>query len=560
MALDTPWFIFAALLPLVVLIFGACLFRRAEKNEHLCNLRSTTEGYITARRTQPTVQIGYSLFATAAGSWMIVAPAQYAVVGGIVGLIIYALATGLPLLLMAKLGAVIHERMPNVLSLNDFTLHRFGRIVQGYVALLTLLNMGVMLIAEYTTMAQLYGNVVGLFGWIYFMLTGVFTTSYVGLGGLPISIVADGLLVPALLPLLAIIVIYIGATFREPLQTPLPDYLGAGNIAGWNSIFTLGLPLLSATVFSEAMWQRAWAAADSKTLRMGSLIGSTLVTIVVLFFGFCGFLTLWAGIEPDNHINIFFGVLTDGSNGWPAFLVLTMAIIMNQAVVDSLQHALTATWASWVIPNKPVNWAQTSHYIINAPLFLIGMMTSLNALNMFLVVNVLTTISMLPVISGVILDGNGKYIRAFSVIMSCLTSIICTVTFGMSRQDWDLGAGLRYTFLLNNYDRDVFLVAFGTSIAGLIFWVILECFILRPCVSFIDYGADTPFLQRDPTPTERLSPYKSYNALRSHLTLAVRKCTAMFRRSKLHAGGKNVALKRLWRPSRLKAGRVEPAA
>ena len=40
----------------------------------------------------------------------------------------------------------------------------------------------------------------------------------------------------------------------------------APNEAGYASIFTMPISLLSATVFNEAMWQRVWAAESPKAL------------------------------------------------------------------------------------------------------------------------------------------------------------------------------------------------------------------------------------------------------------------------------------------------------
>jgi hypothetical protein len=47
-------------------------------------------------------------------------------------------------------GSVVHARMPDVMSLSDFTRRRFGLAVHLFVEALILFNMGIALTAEYT--------------------------------------------------------------------------------------------------------------------------------------------------------------------------------------------------------------------------------------------------------------------------------------------------------------------------------------------------------------------------------------------------------------------------
>ena len=68
--------------------------------------------------------------------------------------------------------------------------------------------------------------------------------------------------------LITILTIYVAVTFREPLPKPLPNDttyatgfpLGANKL-GYGSIFSLPVSLMSATIFSEAMWQKVSAAS-----------------------------------------------------------------------------------------------------------------------------------------------------------------------------------------------------------------------------------------------------------------------------------------------------------
>ena len=68
----------------------------------------------------------------------------------------------------------------------------------------------------------------------------------------------------ASLAMVAVLFIFVAATFRAPLPKPLPNYLSGLNFYGYSSLASMPISLFSATVFSEAMWQRCWATVDKK--------------------------------------------------------------------------------------------------------------------------------------------------------------------------------------------------------------------------------------------------------------------------------------------------------
>ena len=66
----------------------------------------TTEDFVTARKTANLSQVAWSFYATSVGAWVIVTPASFAAFAGYIGLIMYALATGIPVIAIAFLGNV----------------------------------------------------------------------------------------------------------------------------------------------------------------------------------------------------------------------------------------------------------------------------------------------------------------------------------------------------------------------------------------------------------------------------------------------------------------------
>ena len=63
------------------------------------------------------------------GSWALFGPPSYCLYAGVLGTVMYSVASGLPIIVIGYFGSVIHEMVPNVMGLGDFTNRRFGRSV-----------------------------------------------------------------------------------------------------------------------------------------------------------------------------------------------------------------------------------------------------------------------------------------------------------------------------------------------------------------------------------------------------------------------------------------------
>lgn len=173
--------------------------------------------------------------------------------------------------------------------------HRWGPTAKIFVACVSLFNMSIFLLAELTTIGGLFENFVGDRSYPIIIIVGLITTFYTAYGGLLVSIITDQAQAVVSIIILVIVTIYVAVEFRQPLPRDLPDNLGP-NFSGYSAIFTIPVSLISATVFSEAVWQRVWASESDATLRAGGVIGFISVTIFVFLTGFYGFLAAWGGL------------------------------------------------------------------------------------------------------------------------------------------------------------------------------------------------------------------------------------------------------------------------
>lgn len=241
---------------------------------------------------------------------------------GYVGLLMYSVAAGLPVFILALCGGMIVNKFPDVLSVGDFVGRRFGPIMKTITALLCMFNMGIAMLAEYTTIGSLFEDYVGNYAWPMIMTVGLVTMAYTIYGGLYISIITDQVQAIATMTLLLILTIYVAVTFRpvNGLPKPLPNDvnysmddetgyvnwpLGA-NKFGYSAIFSMPCALMAATVFSEAMWQKAWASENRKALVTGGAMGCIAIILTVFTFGLGGWLAAWAGyINFSTNANLY---------------------------------------------------------------------------------------------------------------------------------------------------------------------------------------------------------------------------------------------------------------
>lgn len=97
--------------------------------------------FFTARRTQGFWRITWAFFAGAVGSWCIAGPPSFAVYTGILGLAMYSVASGFPLLVLCLCGHQVLKLHPDVVSVGDFAGKRFGPTLKLVVVLIVLFNM-----------------------------------------------------------------------------------------------------------------------------------------------------------------------------------------------------------------------------------------------------------------------------------------------------------------------------------------------------------------------------------------------------------------------------------
>ncbi|KAF9205235.1 hypothetical protein BGZ49_004305 [Haplosporangium sp. Z 27] len=456
-----------------IVLFGAIALFLSRRRQRV--MKDDTEFFLTARHSVPLKTIAWSFFASNVGAWVIFSMPAYVVSAGIVGLVAYAIACGLPIIIVAEVGAVLHRKYPGVLSLGDFVQWRFGTIPTIIVTLVMLLNMFIALCAEYTSIGNLMELVIGAPRLPIVICVAVVTSIYTAAGGLYVSILTDvGQGVFGIL-LLVIIYIYVAVTFRpESLPTPLSDELGP-NYWGWAAVGAMPISMTCATFFSEAPWQRIWASADERALRRGAFIGSMGLIIVCFLYGFGGFLSIWAGFPQTSTdgSTAFFDLLTAGNPTAPSWILVIAAlatVTMNEGCVDSLQNGIVDTIASRFFRGKSVWYPRVLVFIINVPIVFVSL-KGYNIIILFLIGNLICTICTVPLLLGLVTRLEG-YVTGWSFVFGIITGFFSIVVFGYLKMG-SLAAGMQYTFV-DSYDWPSFVLPLVFSFIGVFFAAGLE--------------------------------------------------------------------------------------
>ncbi|KAH6567934.1 hypothetical protein BASA62_005760 [Batrachochytrium salamandrivorans] len=238
----------------------------------------------------------------------------------------------------------------------------------------------------------------------------------------------------------------------------MPAYLGATTV-GAQSFVALGISLFSATFFSEAMWQRVWAAESDRSLRIGAIIGSFMSIMVVAVFSLGSLLAYWSGraTELDNSNFGFFLAFRDSNGAISSgmlIIVILFAVIMNESAIDSFQNAITDS----VVSIFRIVWRQIPYDCCTV----IG--------------NMLTSCTFLPLASGLIPALN-RIVSQYSVILACLFAFFSVMVYGkMTTGSVSEGLIMYWT---TTYDMNAFLVASISSAVWLAVFSSIETVVRR---------------------------------------------------------------------------------
>ena len=422
------------------------------------------DSYLSARGTQNSLKIGLSLFASGMGIWILFGPSEVGYYGGFWDVVGYALSASTPFLLLAYVGPMVRERLPNGVTLADYVRMRIGRPMQIYVGIISVAYMFTFLFAEFTAIGkamEILGNMDPL---IPMVAVGVVTASYTAYGGLPASLRTDRWQAWVVLWLIVVLLLIlfggdVGSLISDAKAYNPEDDWSIGSMSYMDS-FTSGLALViaitAAEMFSQGNWQRAWASEDDEALKKGALLAAGLVLPLVFVMGVLGTVVAGQGAVDDPSA-AFFNLIDDAHVLLiAAFVVLGIALVCSS--VDTLQNAVVASISRDLADgNMDLKQARIATLaMIPVAIYLASTMDALSVFAIFLFADLLATATVLPVFLTL-----WDRIDSRAALAGAICGLLSVVVYGTVTAD--LSTGIDYlTSPTNEYglaNLEVFLSA-----------------------------------------------------------------------------------------------------
>ena len=438
------------------------------------------DAYLSARGTQSWLRIGRSLFASGMGIWILFGPSEVGYYGGFWDVVGYALSSATPFLLLAYVGPLIRQRLPDGVTLADYVRMRIGRPMQIYVGLISVAYMFTFLFAEFTAIGkamEILGNMDPL---VPMLAVATVTAAYTAYGGLPASLRTDRWQAWVVIWLIVVLMLIL---FGGDLSSLISDAKAYNPEDDWSigsmsymDSFTSGLALViaitAAEMFSQGNWQRAWASEDDESLKKGALLAAGLVLPLVFVMGVLGTVVAGQGAVADPSA-AFFELIKDAHILLiAAFIVLGIALVCSS--VDTLQNAVVASISRDLADgNMDLKQARIATLaMIPVAIYLASTMDALSVFEIFLVADLLATATVLPVFLTL-----WDRIDSRASLAGAMCGLGAVVMYGVVTADLSTGIGY-LTSPTNEYglaNLEVFLSALiGSGVVTFMGSVVLE--------------------------------------------------------------------------------------
>ena len=409
--------------------------------------------YLSARGTQSWQRIGLSLFASGMGIWILFGPSEVGYWGGFWDVVGYAVSASTPFLLLAYVGPMVREKLPNGVTLADYVRMRIGRPMQIYVGVISVVYMFTFLFAEFTAIGKAMHVLSDMDPIIPMLAVGAVTAGYTAYGGLPASLRTDRIQAWVVLWLVVALLLILFAGDISSLISDAKAYNPEGDIdwsigsMSYMDSFKSGLALViaitAAEMFSQGNWQRAWASEDEEALKKGSLLAAALVLPLVFIMGVLGTVAAAQGAAADPSA-AFFILLEDVHVLVIAgFVVLGIALVCSS--VDTLQNAVSASINRDLADGKmdlkqarivTVAMIPLAIYLATGPTVAGFTFDAYSVFGIFLFADLLAAATVLPVLLTL-----WERIDSRASLAGAVCGLLSVVVYGMYTADLSTGIG-----------------------------------------------------------------------------------------------------------------------
>lgn len=235
------------------------------------------------------IRLGVSFFAGAMGAWVVYGVPEVGTLLGPWGIMGYTLSLIVPFVGVAWLAPRLTKMVPNGFTALEFAQKRFGTTMYYFTLLVSIFYMFIYIVAEYTAAGSAISAMTGYAledGWQVTLGVALISSAYTAYGGLAVSIFTD-LFQGVIVFILVILGCAAGFASADASASAIKS-AAQWTDGGFGALIALVLALAGASAFDQSLWQRAYAAKDSRSLWLGVGVGVSLITPVMIIFGLAG--------------------------------------------------------------------------------------------------------------------------------------------------------------------------------------------------------------------------------------------------------------------------------
>ncbi|KAH8196331.1 hypothetical protein TruAng_009509 [Truncatella angustata] len=365
------------------------------------------------------------------GSGILFSYPQLATLAGVQGLLVYALASALPLMVFAALGPIIRKKCPEGFVLTEWVKQRYGVVTALYLSALTLLTLFLYMVSELSAIGQVVTALTGLDGLPVLIVECLVTTVYTSLGGFKISFITDNIQGAMIVALIIIATITVGV--KTEIKPELIDSSGLLNssLIGWQLVYILPVAILTNDFFLSNFWLRTFASKTDKDLWIGVSIAMVVILITLTLVGCTGLVAAWSGAyDPtvDEDGSVAFFLLLEQLPNWVVGIVLVMSIALSTASFDSLQSAMVSSASNDLFRNRLNTWwIRGAVVLIIVPVVILALKAP-SILQIYLISDLLSAATIPVLMLG--LSDRFYWWRGFEVLVGGLGGILTVFIFG----------------------------------------------------------------------------------------------------------------------------------
>ena len=335
MQLGTNVLINYILIFFILFLFLVLTRRLANKTED--------NSYFVMLKSQKTLNLSLSFYASGMGLWIIASPAEVGWYGLGFDVIGYAISAATPFVLLYFVGPRIVQTVPDKATLPQYISQQYGNFAQVFVSIIATIYMSAFLIAEFASINFLFPEIAETSGLIVCTAIAVVTFLYLNLSGFKASLITDrfqGISIIALL--IIVLVLWISQNgIGNIIQASYDGGLNTFTFASFKSALAVILAVTAAEIFSQGYWQRTYSAIDENVIKKSSIYAGLGCFVTVLILGIAG--SAGAGFGIENPSLSFIQQIE--FNTFSRILVIVLCTMLVASSIDTLQSAISSTMA-----------------------------------------------------------------------------------------------------------------------------------------------------------------------------------------------------------------------